>query len=173
MVVKNNDRDYKTMPSYQLKNLNSRHFKIVDLAIKGWSETAIAEQVNMSKRHVCIIMSSPTFKHEFALRRGIHEVIEDETVRNEENEVDAILKDGARAAANKLITHVASDESNISIKACAEVLDRSGYGKQIKQSTGPANPTIIINLEDTQIIRDTIVLDSKIVESKTVGVETK
>jgi hypothetical protein len=107
---------------------------------------------------VSIIVNSPTFKHEFAMRRAIQENIADQRQVDEDDTVEKTLKEGARKAAEKLVGLIDSDEESISVKSCAEVLDRSGHGR-VKEAQVPGGPTIIINTDDAKIIQQTIEME--------------
>jgi len=129
----------------QIISLTPRHLKIVDLCVKGWPPKDIASHLGMSNYAISIIMKSPTFKHEFAIRRAIHEERDDGVDIREEDEVTKTLREGARAAAHKLVAHIDSVEDSISVKSCAEVLDRTGYTKKKDEVAAIIAPTIIIN----------------------------
>jgi len=117
----------------------------------------IAETLGMTRTQVSIIVHSPTFKHEYALRRAIVEEREDKKVGEEEDEVLRTLKAGAVNAANKLVHHIDSIEDTISIRSCEAILDRSGYGKKVERG-GDVNigPTIVIGEKEARRIVESI-----------------
>ena len=132
----------------QIQSLTPRHLKIVDLAVKGWACQDIAKHLSMNKSAVSVIMKSPTFMHEFALRRAIFEERDCQSTIDEEDEVTKTLREGARRAAEKLVSHIDAIEGSISVKSCAEVLDRTGYIKKGDDKKTIIAPTIIINEKD-------------------------
>lgn len=141
---------------HQIKSLTPRHFKIVDLCVRGWAAIDIAKHLKMTGPSVSVIMNSPTFKHEFALRRAIFEDRDNQSIIDEEDEVTKTLREGARAAAQKLVQHIDSIEESISVKSCAEVLDRTGYIKKGDDKKTIIAPTIIINDKDGQKLAETM-----------------
>lgn len=147
----------------QITSLTLRHYKIVDYAIQGWTPNQISEKLKMSRSMVSVVMNSPTFKHECALRRAIYEdKIDDKTI-TDEDEVTKALREGAISAAHKLVGHIESTDDKVSVRSCAEVLDRTGYAK--KEDTKIAiGPTIIINEKSAKRIIESIELDNEPVE---------
>lgn len=140
----------------ELKGLSHRHFRIVDLAVKGWSEKAIADYLGMGQRAVTLIFNSPTFRHELAIRRAVHEERDDKKQIAEEDEVAKTLQEGAKHAADKLIGHVDSFDDSISVKSCTEVLDRSGHGKKLENKNTVVVPTVIINNDDGKLLVESL-----------------
>ncbi len=152
--------------SIDLATLTPRHFKIVDLALKGWRPVDIAEHLSMSPRQVSTVMNSPTFSHELAIRRSVYEDQTAEETASAEDEVTRVLKEGAVKAADKLVKHIDSIDDSISVKSCAEVLDRSGYGKKRDMTNINVGSTVIINSEDARRIAESIDLDKECEQAK-------
>jgi len=144
-----------------ITSLLPRHFKIVDLAVKGLTAKQIADQLNIGQPQVSVILNSPTFKHEFALRRAMYEEKTTQEQVDGEDEIVKTLKEGARAAAEKLVGHIESPESSISLRSCTEILDRTGYAKKPDQTVINTGATIILASDDASRIVDSIEMDSE------------
>ncbi len=139
--------------------LTSRHFRILDLRIRGLGISDIARQIGMSRPMVSIIINSPTFKHELAMRRAIQEDMSNQHQVEEDDEVTKTLREGAKKAASKLVGHVSSMDAAISVRSCAEVLDRTGYTKKVEAGAAAAiGPTIVISGDDAKVLVETIEL---------------
>jgi len=143
-----------------IASLTPRHLKIVDLAVKGWTEKQIAEFLGMGKQQVSIIFNSPTFKHEFAIRRSIFEEKMDKEQSDKEDEVAKLLKEGAIKAARTLVGHIDSADDSISVRSSTEILDRTGYSKKADKQIEVLGPTIVINNKDATRIIESIKLDN-------------
>jgi len=140
----------------EINQLTPRHLKIVDLAIKGWAPGKIAKHLQMTPVAISMIMHSPTWEHEFALRRAIHEERDDNKQISDEDEVTRTLRDGAKRAAEKLVAHIDSTEESISVKSAEAVLDRTGYSRVREDKQSIIAPTIIINDKDSKVLLETI-----------------
>lgn len=154
----------KDFMKVEVKSLTPRHLRIVDLSIRGLSHTDIAKELEMSREMVAIVCNSPTFKHEFALRRAVIEEKQADVQVRGDDEVVKTLREGAIAAASKLVGHVDSTDEGISVKSCAEVLDRSGYGRKKEENAASFGPTIIINSEDSRRIVETLEINGNPIE---------
>ncbi len=141
-------------------SMNPRHFKILDYTIEGWTVPRIAEQLSMSRVQVSLVVNSPTFRHEYAIRRSIYEEQRNNEVIKEEDTVTQTLKDGAIEAAKKLVVHIDSPDDSISVRSCAEVLDRAGYHKKVDSAHNQTGPIIIVNTKDAALIVETIEMDN-------------
>lgn len=142
-------------------SLTPRHLRIVDLSIKGLGINEIAEKLEMSRYMVSVVTHSPTFKHEFALRRAVQEDLAANTQVQEDDEVTRTLREGAILAAAKLVDHVGSGDEKVSERSCEAILDRTGYGKQREDVAAAVGPTIIISNEDSRRIIESLELDGQ------------
>lgn len=141
-----------------IKSLTPRHFKILDLCHKGLNGSQIAEQIGMSSRQVRLVLGSPSFKHELAIRRASSIEREDDKAEREEDEVIRTLKQNTKNAVDKLVSHMESDDDKISLKASESILDRGGYMKKEDKSNQQNSAIIVINPEHAQIIMETITM---------------
>lgn len=141
-----------------IKTLTPRHFKILDLCYKGMNGSQIAEQIGMSSRQVRIVLGSPSFKHELAIRRASTQEREDDRAEREEDEVIKTLKDNTIKAVDKLVKHIDSDDDKISLKASMDILDRAGYTKKEDKQSQQNGMKIIIDKENAEIIVETMTM---------------
>ena len=64
------------MPN-DLQQLRERHHRIVDLCLDGFTNTQIAQELQMAPQSISTIKLSPIFQAELSRRRGIKEVTDD------------------------------------------------------------------------------------------------
>ncbi len=143
-----------------IKSMNQRHFVILDLCYRGMTNTKIAERLDMSYRQVSLVVNSPSFRHEIAVKRAQVEELEDDVVKQDEDAILKTLKDNTKKAVDKLCNHLNSPDDKTSMKASLEILDRTGYVKKEIQKQ-QATVAIIINQKDADVIKDTIVMINK------------
>ncbi len=147
-----------------IRELTPRHYKILDYAVKGTPNKEIAERLSMSQVQVGVIISSPSFQHQFALRRKEYETTLDEHSACEVDEVKNVLKESALKAAQKLIDGIDSKSERTGIKCATEILDRTGYPKETKVGGDTVATQIIINSKDFANLKESLKLDAITVE---------
>lgn len=125
--------------SYNLKTLNPRHFKIIELCLRGLTNKQIASELLMTPNAVSIITSSPNFQREFAIQKTILDekkidsiATESSTAVKNADTVEAKLKAATMAAVDKLTVTMTSEDEGLAMKAALEVLDRGGHPKSTK-----------------------------------------
>jgi hypothetical protein len=128
-----------------IRQLNQRHFRILDLAVRGRTNAEIARELQMSEGQVSTVINSPNFQHEFALRRERVTRQADEEMIDAEDEVDKVLREGAIKAARKLIDAVDTGEMPIAVKASSDILDRTGHPKVQVQKGSGSQQTVVIS----------------------------
>lgn len=138
-----------------IKSMNQRHFKILNLYFRGMPVNKIAEHLEMSPRQISLIVNSPSFRHEISIKRAQTETFEDDVIKQDEDAVLKTLKDNTLNAVTKLCNHLDSPDDKTSMKASLEILDRTGYVKK-EQQKQQATVAIIINNKDSAVIRETI-----------------
>jgi len=145
-----------------IEQLTPRHFKILDYLIDGWTPKRISEKLFITQTQISVIMNSPCFKHQLAMRRALYEERKNEEQVEEEDEVMKLLKESAKMAAEKLKASISNVDAKIAIHASTEVLDRAGYGKVVKSASQTANigPVLILSVKDANRIIETIELDN-------------
>ncbi len=158
------------MISKQVLKLMPRHYKILDYAIAGWKPTEIAQEMGMARSQISIVMNSPSFQHQFAIRRREYETVQHEHQSNKIDEVANALKENALAAADKLISGIASPDEKIALKSATELLDRAGYPKEQKVSGDVGAKTqIIVNSVDLNNLKESLDLDSPSLSSSDIA----
>ena len=144
------------MASQSVTKLTPRHYKILDYCIAGLTAKQIAKELSMTPAHVSIIVNSPSFQHQFALRRS---ALEDVQLEHEASHIDDVkntLQEGAIAAAQKLVGSISSKNEGIALKSATEILDRTGYPKELKSSGESSGTTVIINNADFKILKTSL-----------------
>lgn len=153
------------MATQSIQNLTPRHYRILDCAIAGLSTNETAKAVGMSPHTVSIILHSPSFQHQFAVRRSQIETTQADHQATEIDDVKKVLREAALSAAEKLISGISSENAGIALKSATEILDRSGYPKEQKVSNNTQAATqVIINTADLKNLTESLSMVS--VESK-------
>ena len=140
--------------------MTPRHYKILDYAIAGLKPSQIASKLGMTASVIGTIINSPSFQHQFSIRRTLEE--ENQTTRNTDiiDETVQLLQSNTKAAAQKLIDGLSATDEKIVIKSATEILDRGGYPKEQKVSSDADNRTqIIINTAQLSTIRESLNMD--------------
>lgn len=140
-----------------IQSLNSRHFKIISLCLRGWTNKQIAEHLAMSTGQVSIIVNSPSFQHELSLRRSKMNDLSDSAEVKAEDEVTAAIRKGSLEAVQRLLAGLKSPDESVAIRSSTEILDRAGYPKTSRIES--KNLTVILSAEDAKVISETFELD--------------
>lgn len=143
-----------------IRALNQRHFRIIDLALLGRTNKDIAQELNMSAAQVSHVLNSPNIEHEFAVRRARIEEQTDEQIVSGEDEVTKALREGAVAAARKLVTAVNSPDEALAVRASGDILDRAGYPKVQKREGGGNQTTLVVGSGDISRLTETLEMDN-------------
>ena len=141
-----------------IQRLTTRHYKILDYAIAGLTNTEIANKLKMSRAQVGIIQNAPTFKHQFALRRKMLEEKNDEKQAISLDKTRSLLQDSALMAAQKIVSHVDSEDARTSLRAAESILDRSGYPKETKVEGAKVGLTVILDSKEMNILNETLIM---------------
>ena len=141
------------MSTFSLQKLNGRHYKILDLCLSGLLAVDIAKQLDMSATQVNNIIRSPSFQHQFAVRRQQRE---EQQTTEENDEVKQILQDNAKTAADKITGLLNSVDEKIVLKSATEILDRTGYPKEQQQSINDNSINVIVNKDEFSILIETL-----------------
>ena len=152
------------MAGYQsVIQLTPRHYKILDFAIAGLNASSIAERLSMSRGQVSLILASPSFQHQFAIRRQAEEDSQANSNASHIDEVKEELQSSALAAAKKLISGLDSVDEKISMKSATELLDRTGYPKEQHISADMSNQTqIIIGKDEFDVLNESLNIDEEL-----------
>lgn len=145
------------MSLHQLQKLNPRHFKILDLVLDGYKAKEIADALDMSLPGVGVILNSPSFQHELALRRNvINERKNEELATGKNDPVLEKLKASALQAANRLAHNVENGSGSVSNRAAAEILDRTGFVGVQKHEVSNKSVVLSIDVKDVACINETL-----------------
>jgi len=136
-----------------LQKFTPRHFKILDMAIAGLQAKDIASKLQMSPAQVHNVIRSPSFQHQFAIRRKLSEERQDS---DSIDEVKEVLSNNAKAAANKLVDGMASDDSKVVLKSATEILDRTGYTKKEDRHQSENVIQINISTDEATVIKESL-----------------
>lgn len=123
---------------YNLKSLNPRHYKILELFLRGFTVGQIAAELSMTTQAITIIRTSPNFQHEYAMQKNILDEKKLDNIATEhsnitpEDVVNNKLRAATLVAVDKLTEAMESDDESLALKATLETLDRGGHPKSIK-----------------------------------------
>ena len=161
-----------TLSTYNIQALTPRHYIILDLCLQGFKVSEISTQLQMSRAQVSTVVNSPSFQHQFAIKRKELEQIQNDSHIGTIDLVSQELKDNAHAAAERLTYGLSSENETIALKSAVEILDRSGYPKEQKLSGGVVATQIIISSKEMAVLNETISMD-KLRDLEPDYVETK
>ncbi len=166
--------------SYNLKTLNPRHFKIIELSLRGYTNKQIAEELSMTSMGVSIVTNSPNFQRELAIQKVILDERKIDSIANESHappvsNADVVatkLREATLNAVEKLTQKIDSEDETISMKASLEVLDRGGHPKSTKVEN---IETLNVSLSDEAADRlaRALLLDSDVENTDVAKVEAK
>ena len=144
-----------------LQQLNPRHFKMIDYCIEGKTNKQISELLSMSDRAVSLIIKSPNFQHELAMRRSAYTQDHDEKLAEQETSASQLLRDNATKAVQTLISGLQAGSEHIKLRSAESILDRSGHGRQTKDNT---SSSVVINISNSDLIllKETLEVEDKI-----------
>jgi len=142
-----------------LIKLNQRHFKILDYCIAGMTNRQIAQKLSMSDRQVHIVVQSPSFQHELAIRRKAFEEDFDEKIAQAESDVAETLRENSCIAAKALVHGLYSPDGNLKFKSAEAILDRTGHPRVSKQISTDAKVVVNISSEDIQLLKETLEME--------------
>ncbi len=148
---------------WDLQKLNPRHFKIIELRLRGKTNIEIADELNMHANAVSIIIHSPNFQREYAMQSELlAEKKLDSIAREHENvqtTVEQKLKEATLKAVDTLTKRLDSEDESISMRASESILDRGGHGKRIT-TENVETLNITLSNKDAKRIADALILDT-------------
>ena len=142
-----------------LKTLNNRHHAILQACLEGLTNKSICEKFSMKPAQVSVIVNSPNFQHELALRRD--KVIEKHTdnVASIQEETASILRQSTKRAAQKLVDLVGSENEATARQSANDLLDRAGFPKVQKQEQKNMSAVVVLDADDLTRLRETLYMD--------------
>ena len=146
------------MTKFNLQKFTPRHYAILDMFIAGATDSQVAEKFEMSLAQIRNIRRSPSFQHQFSIRRSNSETYQAECSQNEIDEAKLTLKRAAQKAAQRLVDGVDEAEPSIALKSANDILDRVGVPKQTNQRVEEARVQINISAEEAKVISDSLVM---------------
>ncbi len=142
------------MSNRQIISLNPRHYKILELCLRGFTNKQIADYLGMSAMQISNVINSPSFQHELAIRRSQLETMSNESIVDSLDDVTRFIRDGARQAVQRLVNCVDSPDESIALRASQDVLDRAGYPRVSRVES--RSMSVNLSSADAELIRDTL-----------------
>jgi Spy/CpxP family protein refolding chaperone len=134
----------------------------MDCFIAGWTNNQVAEKFNMKPTQVSIILHSPNFQHEMALRRARNQQTVDQAIvetTTQRQKVDEIIKNGTIKAAEKMCSLVDSEDESIARQSASDLLDRGGFPKTTKQESKTMAAVMVLDEKMVKRIEESVLLD--------------
>ena len=127
----------KTVQERQLQVIRPRHRALMRKLLGGKSTTEAAEELGLCRERAYIIVKSPLFVQEMEKMRADlnKEFIESQAKQELSDPTRKELSESTLEAAQALKEALASKDVNAVIRAAANILDRTGYGKEEKVKT--------------------------------------
>ncbi len=140
-----------------VQQLSARHYKIVELCLRGWVPKAIAEHLDMSQQQVSNVINSSSFQYQLAERRAKLNDRQDQDIVESTNKVDEAISKHTMAAVNRLGLVITAGKDGDAIRACDSVLDRGGHARV--QKTEQKSVSVTIDAKDAALIAETLGMD--------------
>ena len=140
-----------------IQTLSARHFKILELCLRGWIPKDIAEHLNMGAQQVSIVINSPSFQYQLAERRAKLNDRQDQDIVEQTQKVDEAISAHTMAAVGRLGLIVTAGKDGDAIRAADSILDRGGHARA--QKTESKSVSVTIDAEDAKLIAQTMEMD--------------
>lgn len=112
----------------ELQQLNAKHQRMLELYLEGFKPGEIAASLGVTREGVTWVIASSAFQSQLARRRSDRENVHDQMVASTVARAREKLASASEVAADKLIEHLDSQDSRISMMAVKEILDRGCGG---------------------------------------------
>jgi hypothetical protein len=156
-------------PVEGLQRLLPRHYKIIELALDGFSNISIANMMNMTAVGIGIILRDAKVQHELARRR--------DNVQKKQDDVRVNTSSLARDTLNEMTLDAvetldevrrraleSGDHTNARL-ACKHILDKAwGEG-----DSRDAKPTVLINIEQLNVLNQALKERGYVAQAKEVA----
>lgn len=146
----------RKMAMHQIHKLNARHFRVLDLVLEGKSNKDIAAEVRMGESAVSVLVRSPSFQHELAIRRGVRDAMVDEKAVHDLEPAMNELRKNALLAAQRITDGLHEEGFGNRKAAAVEVLDRVGITKVNKSEVDIKAAHVILSSEDAKVLQETL-----------------
>jgi len=142
-----------------IQKLSSRHFKIIELCLRGWIPKQIAEHLGMSAQQVSNIVNSESFQYQISERRARLDDIVDQDIVDSTNKVDEAIAKHTMRAVERLgyIVNSPNAKDSDAIRAADSILDRGGHARV--QKTEQRSVSVTIDAKDAALIKETMEMD--------------
>lgn len=138
--------------------LSQHHYKMLEYCLRGWTNAQIAEAVGMSSPQVSLVLSSPCFQHELAMRRGQLTELSNQEIVAADAEVTAEIRRHTLEAAKRLgaIVHDDAAKHADQIRAAEAILDRGGQPRVQRQES--KGTVLMLSAADLQLLQESLAL---------------
>ena len=158
--LKSISKPVKSGPPSILSKLMPRHYKVLDLMLEGLPFNKIAETVGMTTVQIRNIRNSPTFKHEYAMRKANRDSHKDEmAARVHIDQTRELLTQNTLKAAQTIVNLLDSENPKVQLQSAQDLLDRTNYPKSQKLESENKTAVVVLNKEDVSRIQETMSLD--------------
>ncbi len=140
-----------------IQKLSARHYKIVELCLRGWVPKDIAEHLDMSQQQVSNVINSSSFQYQLAERRAKLNDRQDQDIVEQTQKVDEASSKHTMDAVGRLGLIVTAGKDGDAIRACDSILDRGGHARV--QKTEQKSVSVTIDAKDAALIAETLGMD--------------
>ena len=143
--------------SQSIIQLNPRHHKMLEFVLRGWTNKQIADHLDMSPQNVSLVTRSPSFQHEVSLRRVKLDDMSNQSIVSADQDVTNAIREGAKAAVDRILSGIHSADENIAIRASTEILDRGGFPKVSKIES--KSLSVVMTTDDLVRLKEAMEMD--------------
>lgn len=123
---------------WEMKKLNARHQRMIELTLLGKSKGQIAEELDTTPQSVYMASMSPLFQAELVRRREQQNRVSDAGTAQQRATATQVLSEAAVGAATELVTIARTGSEKARLTAVRDILDRTGYGRSSESLLGGA-----------------------------------
>lgn len=136
-----------TVGMNELQRMMPAHHRIVDLALQGYTNRQIAEQMNRTPEGIGLVLKSPLVQGELSRRREIQNQAQATGSANTLNRAKEILIEAAVPAANTLVSLLDAQDDSIKRQSANDIF------KMIYGTEGTKAPSAtVINIEQMNVL---------------------
>lgn len=142
-------------PRWEASRILPRHRAIINLALEGLSNKAIAERLQMSTVGVGLILRSEIVQDEMARRREKREREQDDLALSDIELAKQTLQQASLDAAEKLVEQIECLDPRVAQSACGKILEMA-FGGELNSSLKHTNVQVI-SIEQLNLINQALV----------------